>query len=47
LKIKVIVDNRHYDIGKKVSDKDFDAINIQKNPYHGEWNYIIRPQVNP
>ena len=47
LKIKVIVDNRQYDIGKKVSDEDFDAINIQKNPFHGEWNYIIRPQVNP
>jgi hypothetical protein len=47
LKIKVIVDNRQYDIGKKVSDEEFDAINIQRNSFHGEWNYIIKPQVNP
>jgi Rhodopirellula transposase DDE domain len=46
LKIKVIVDNRQYDIGKKVSDEDFHAINIQRNSFHGEWNYIIRPQMN-
>ena len=44
LKVKVIVDHSQYQTGKKVSDEDFTAINIEKNEFHGEWNYIIRPQ---
>ena len=47
LKIKVIVDNRKYDIGKKVSDENFAAINIERNAFHSEWNYIIRPNLTP
>jgi hypothetical protein len=44
LKVKVIVDKNKYQTGKKISDNDFSAINIEKNAFHGEWNYIIRPQ---
>lgn len=44
LKVKVIVDHSQYQTGKKVSDEDFTAINIEKSEFHGEWNYIIRPQ---
>ena len=28
----------------KVSDVDLEAVNIQRNKFHGEWNYEIRPQ---
>jgi hypothetical protein len=44
LKVKVIVDNNQYQTGKKVADKEFNAINIEKNTFHGEWNYVIKPQ---
>ena len=42
LKIKVIVDNRQYNTGKKVSDEDFDAINIQKNSFEETLLCLIR-----
>ena len=45
LTVKVIVDKNSYDTGKKISDKEFATINIEKNAFHGEWNYVIRPQL--
>ena len=44
LKVKVIVAHNQYHTGKKVSDKDFAAVNIEKNAFHGDWNYVIKPQ---
>lgn len=44
LKVKVMVDHNQYQTGKKVSDEDFAAINIKKNTFHGEWNYVIKLQ---
>ena len=29
---------------QEISDKYFAAINIEKNTFHGEWNYVIKPQ---
>jgi hypothetical protein len=43
LKIKVFVDKNKYETGKQVSDEDFAKINIKKDEFHGEWNYIIKP----
>lgn len=45
LSVKVIVDNNKYQTGKKISDENFMAINIEKNVFHGEWNYTIKPQA--
>ena len=45
LTVKVIVDKAKYATGRKVSNEDFVKINIDKNTFHGDWNYIIRPQV--
>ncbi len=47
LKVKVIVDNNKYETGKKVSDEDFAAINIEKDVFHGDWNYVIKPYSKP
>lgn len=44
LSIKVIVDKRKYEKGIKISDQEFNLINITKNKFHGDWNYIIRPK---
>jgi transposase len=45
LAIQVILDNKKYTKGIKVPDQDFNLINIKRNGFHGEWNYIIAPQI--
>jgi len=27
-----------------VPDEDMTALNIHRDPFHGEWNYTIKPQ---
>ena len=45
LQIQAQIDYRTYCKGIKVDDHDFDGIAINKNQFHGEWNYIISPVV--
>lgn len=44
LEIKAVLDENEYSTGIKVSDEEMEQINIQKDTFHGEWNYIIHPQ---
>jgi transposase len=44
LKVKVAIDNKKYEKGKKISDENFKLINIKRKIFHGEWNYIIKPK---
>ena len=37
-------DEREYETGRKVDDDTFDALNIERQDFHGEWNYVIKPQ---
>jgi hypothetical protein len=46
LKIKAVMDHNVYQTGIKISKQDFSSINIQKDDFHGEWNYTIKPQKN-
>lgn len=43
LEIKVKVDEKKYEKGRKISDEDFSNLNIERKEFHGEWNYIIKP----
>ncbi len=43
LKIKSMLDQNEYQIGIKVSDAALKAIALEKNAFHGEWNYKISP----
>jgi hypothetical protein len=43
LKIKCVKDDSVYEIGKKVSDEDYAAINIKYEKTCSDWNYIISP----
>ncbi len=45
LAIEVVFDKNKYENGKKVSDDNFNSINIKYDRFHGEWNYIIGPQL--
>jgi len=35
------IDDREYTRGVQVSDQQLTAINITRDPFHGEWNYAI------
>jgi hypothetical protein len=43
LKIKSAIDNAEYKIGIKVTDEQFETINITRHKFHGDWNYSIAP----
>lgn len=46
LKIMAHLNKNIYPIGIKVSNEEFSSINIARDEFHGEWNYIISPQLN-
>lgn len=41
------IDGSQYRRGIKVSKADMAAINIESHSFHGEWNYVIRPNQQP
>lgn len=44
LRIKCGIDITEYQSGIQVSDEEMAQINIEKNNFHGEWNYTIFPR---
>lgn len=45
LKIKSAIDERVYEKGVKITDAQMEEINIDKDEFHGEWNYSISPNT--
>jgi len=45
LTVHCMLDQRSYPSKMKVSDAQMDSINIKRDPFHGEWNYTIRPNT--
>jgi len=45
LKVACELDDTEYEKGRKVSDKEFNKINLIKENFHGEWNYKIVPDI--
>lgn len=43
LKVRAELDSEHYPKGIKVTDDEFEAIQIVRDEFHGEWNYSIHP----
>jgi hypothetical protein len=41
LKVTCVADDNVYELAIKVSDYEFDSINIKKVPPFGQWNYIL------
>ena len=39
------LDRRRYTVGRKVTEEEMAAINITPLRFHGEWNYVIRPNT--
>lgn len=44
LSIKAGLDSAAYEVGKKISDKQMDGLNINRDAFHGDWNYKISPR---
>lgn len=43
LKVHTTLDTSRYEKGRKVTAQEMAQINIRPSPFHGEWNYVIRP----
>jgi hypothetical protein len=46
LSVTCRLDRRKYLVGRKVSDKEFAAVILKPQAFHGEWNYQILPRQN-
>ncbi len=42
--VQAVLDERTYEKGLKVDAEILNALNITRETFHGEWNYIIWPQ---
>jgi Rhodopirellula transposase DDE domain len=43
LKVYAELDATTYEKGKKVPDEELAQVNIKRSRFHGDWNYVIRP----
>ena len=43
LRVKCRLDRRKYPTGKRVSDEAMKRVNLKRNTFHGDWNYVIEP----
>jgi len=39
------LDDRTYERGIEVTDRQLAAVNIKRHTFHGDWNYTIIPSV--
>ena len=45
LRIQAELDTSSYPTGMKISKKQFDAVKIERDDFHPEWNYAILPAI--
>jgi len=45
LKVQCRLDETIYAKGRRVTDRQLDAVNLVPDDFHGEWNYTIRPSA--
>jgi hypothetical protein len=45
LKVVCRLDRRKYPTGRRVTDEEMKAVNLERNKFHGDWNYVIRPRL--
>jgi transposase len=43
LKVYAELDRSTYEKGRKVSDEELAKVNLRPSRFHGEWNYLLRP----
>jgi hypothetical protein len=45
LEVECAIDRNSYPKRIKITDKQLKAVNLLKDPFHGEWNYTIKPKA--
>lgn len=45
LQVTCRLDRRKYPTGRKVTNEEFEQVNLKRNTFHGDWNYVIRPNI--
>ena len=43
LKVSCRLDRRKYATGRRISDDEMQHINLERDRFHGDWNYVIKP----
>jgi len=46
LQVTCRLDRRKYPTGRNVTDEEFKRVNLKRNTFHGDWNYIIHPSTH-
>jgi hypothetical protein len=46
LKVTCRLDRRKYPTGRRVTDEEMKGVNLERNKFHGDWNYVIKPGSN-
>ncbi len=46
LQVTCRLDRRKYPTGRNVTDEEFRRVNLKRNTFHGDWNYIIHPSTH-
>jgi len=45
LKVKAVLDENTYQLGREISKEEIVALNISGDEFHPEWNYTIKPRI--
>jgi hypothetical protein len=45
LVVRARLDRRPYPTGKKISAKEIRALKVERDDFHGDWNYVIKPRA--
>src|SRR5690606_19238747 len=45
LVVRARLDRRKYPTGKKVSAKELRELKLERDDFHGDWNYVITPRT--
>ena len=45
LVVRARLDRRRYPTGKKVSAREIRELKIERDDFHGDWNYVIKPRT--
>jgi len=46
LKVKAMLDTRHYQPGRKVSSREMRELHLKGHSFHPDWNYTLSPQTD-
>ncbi len=45
LKVTCRLDRRKYPVGREITQAQMERVNLERNAFHGEWNYTIKPHI--